>query len=68
MKDKRKNYGENAEKLSRRRFIHVAAVGNATPRVQAEVRQQGGYVSGHPCGWGVRDALLHCLSRLGPVK
>ncbi|HWI58347.1 MAG TPA: HAD hydrolase family protein, partial [Bacillota bacterium] len=46
-----------------RRYAHrLAAPANAVASVKAQVQEQGGYVSAHPHGHGVADALQQCLA------
>jgi hydroxymethylpyrimidine pyrophosphatase-like HAD family hydrolase len=43
----------------------LAAPANAVPEVKAAVTRQGGYVSPHPQGWGVLDAIKSYLADSG---
>ncbi len=47
--------------LSTRFAGRLAAPANAVPEVRSAVRQQGGYLSPHPYGWGVADAIKYYL-------
>ena len=46
----------------------LVAPANAIQAVKAQVREQNGYVSRTPCGWGVIEGLHHFLKRNGQHK
>jgi HAD superfamily hydrolase (TIGR01484 family) len=52
--------------LSRRYASFLAAPSNAVPPVVAAVRREGGYLSPHPHGYGVADAIKFYLKTAGP--
>ncbi|MCL5098799.1 MAG: Cof-type HAD-IIB family hydrolase [Candidatus Omnitrophica bacterium] len=41
----------------------LVAPANAVPEVKAAVRRQQGFVSAHPCGYGVAHGLAFCLAQ-----